>query len=231
MFNDSLAAETRLADQIEAASTTIVARSLEYMPSDEFWERRYGARGNRFAREDGAFHLRYLADALRAGSPTVMAEYGRWLRDLLVPRGMCTLHLAEHLEHLAQAVELEDGAERAQRYMRAGIDALTYPNETPAAAVQRWADAIAHKVTSLPVPSGSPRNSAWETRYLCHYAADALARVNADLLTSHLEWARNLYRDDHQSPERFDFWVEEVSTALAALNIPGGFLPSTGIHR
>jgi len=228
MSNDSSAADSLLADRLEAMSATLVARSLDYMPHDEFWERRYAARAGRFAREDGGFHVRYLVDALRAGSPTVMAQYAKWLRDLLVPRGMCTLHLAEHFEHLSRAVEAE-GAVPALRYMRAGIDALSYDDGTPAAAVQRAADGIARDVESLsPAPAGASRNSAWETRYLCHYTADALARMDPALLSSHVSWARDLYAADHGSADPFDAWLDAVSRSLAAIDVPTEFLAVAG---
>jgi hypothetical protein len=77
MSNDFSAAEIALADRLDAIRLTLVERSLDYMPDDEFWERRYSARGTRFAREDGSFHVRYLVDALREESPRVMIEYGK----------------------------------------------------------------------------------------------------------------------------------------------------------
>ena len=206
----------------------LVARSLEYMADDEFWERRYSARGARFAREDGAFHVRYLVDALRAESPTVMSEYGKWLRDLLVPRGMCTLHVAEHFEHLGHAVKAESDTGPAVRYVRAAIDALAYPSGSPAAAVQQAADRVERDVPSLPPASGAARNSAWETRYLCHYIADAAARADAGLLTRHVEWAKEIYQNDHGTTAPFDAWVDAISAALATANLPPGILRSAG---
>ena len=220
MSNDSSAAESRLADNLEATRATLVARSLEYMAQDEFWQRRYAARAQRFANEDGAFHVRYLVDALRAGSPTVMAEYGKWLRDLLVPRGMCTLHLVEHFEHLWLAMEPEAGNAPALRYVRAGIDALAYPKESPARAVQQAAAAVEEQVPSLTPLSGTSRNSAWQTRYLCHYVADAIARADEALLSTHVNWARSLYASDHGSTEPFDEWVGAVSAALGGVTVP-----------
>lgn len=231
MSNDSSAADPRLADFLDAMTATLVARSLEYMPHDEFWERRYAARAGRFANEDGAFHMRYLADAVRAGSPTVMAQYGKWLRDLLVPRGMCTLHLIEHFENLSRAIEVESGTAPAVRYLQAGIDALAYANDSPAGAVQHAADAIDQKVPSLEPLSGSPRNSAWETRYLCHYAADALSRTDAALLAKHVSWARSLYVADGGPVTDFDAWIDAIVTALGPANIPSGFLRPREIHN
>lgn len=228
MCNDSSTAETALADRLDAISATLVARSLEYMPRDEFWERRYAARGTRFAREDGTFHVRYLVDALRAESPTVMTEYAKWLRDLLVPRGMCTLHVSEHFENLALAVASEPDSAVAVRYVGAAIDALAYADGSPAAAIQRAADRIERQVASLPPASGALRNSAWETRYLCHYAADAVARADAGLLARHLEWAKEIYRNDHANTHRFDAWVGSVSASLSDAQLPPGLLPSPG---
>jgi hypothetical protein len=219
MFSDSSAADAPLADRIDAMSAALVARSLEYMPRDEFWHERYAERAARFAREDGAFHVRYLVDALRAGSPTVVAEYGKWLRDLLVPRGMCTLHLIEHFENLFRALEAEADTAPALLYVQAGIDALAY-GETPAGAIQRGADAIEREVPSLQASAEGTRNSAWETRYLCHYAADAIARANQELLTRHITWSRDLYSRRHGSASAYDDWLSAVAAALGRTDVP-----------
>jgi hypothetical protein len=83
-------------------------------------------------------------------------------------------------------------------------------------------------VPSLPPASGAARNSAWETRYLCHYIADAVARADAGLVTRHVEWARTTYHNDHGTTGPFDAWVEAVSASLATANLPPGFLRSAG---
>ena len=223
MSNDSVAAETSLADRLQAASAAIVARSLEYMPRDAFWELRYAERARRFANEDGAFHVKYLSDALRARSQTIMIEYARWLRDLLVARGMCTLHLAEHLEHIGKAVEDQPDAGPAVAYAAAAVAALRYSDE-PAAGVQAAADTLERSIDDLSPPrAGAARNSAWQTRYLVHYIADAINRNQPELLSAHVTWARQLFVTQGGDAARFDQWLAAIDAALSKSHVPPEF--------
>jgi hypothetical protein len=223
MSNDSSAAETSLADRLLADSGAIVARSLEYMPRDAFWELRYAERARRFANEDGAFHVKYLSDALRARSQTIMIEYARWLRDLLVPRGMCTLHLAEHLDHVGKAVGDEMNAGPAIAYMAAAVAALRYTDE-PAAGVQGAADALERSIDDLERPrAGDTRNSAWQTRYLVHYIADAINRNQPELLSAHVKWSRQLFVTQGGDAARFDRWLSAIDAALSKSQLPAEF--------
>lgn len=223
MSHDSSAADISLADRLQAGSATLVAQSLEYFPHDAFWELRYAERGRRFAREDGEFHVRYLADAVRAASPTVMSEYAKWLRDLLVPRGMCSMHLAEHFEHLGKALERDADLSTALPYLQAGIAALHYGG-TPAGLIQDQADAIDQEVRfSGAAIVTTVRNSAWETRYLCSYAADALARMDSQLIERHVRWARDLYVTQHANAAAFDRWVDATVASLSRLSLPAEF--------
>ena len=216
------AADAR-ADRILNRSAEIVQRSLVYMPGDLFWEQRYGERGRRFAHEDGAYHVRYLADAIRAGSMTVMQAYARWLRDLLVPRGMCTLHLSEHLQHIgeAAAATLGDGPEK--EYVDAAIEALKYdegpPREIQDAAIPLEAE-LAPLSESL---RRHTRHSAFETRYLCHYAADAAHRDNPGWLAAHIDWSRNAFAELGGEASVFDRWVDVVKHALAKKGLPESY--------
>ena len=223
MSNDSSAADSQLADWLLANSDALVARSVGYMPRDAFWALRYAERAKRFANEDGAFHVRYLADAVRAHSQTVMSEYAKWLRDLLVPRGMCTLHLAEHLEYLARALEAEPEATPAIAYLRGAIEALQY--DGTAAAIQSRAREC-EQTHPGPRPPGfhEARNSAWETQYLCHYVADAMQRSDPSLLKAHVEWARNSFTAHGGSEHDFTRWLETIDTALAPAGAPRDFL-------
>lgn len=223
MSNDSSAADASLADRLIAGTTAIVERSLEYMPRDAFWELRYAERAKRFANEDGAFHVRYLSDAVRAQSQTIMIEYARWLRDLLVPRGMCTLHLAEHLEHVGRAVDADAQYAGAAGYVTAGIDALRY-SDAPAAAVQASAVALERSIEGPRPPSATgDRNSAWQTRYLVHYIADALHRHQPELLARHVDWSRQLFVAQGGAEAQFDRWLSSIDGALSACHVPKEF--------
>ena len=224
MSNDSSAADSQLADWLLANSDAIVAKSLGYMPRDAFWALRYAERAKRFANEDGAFHVRYLADAVRAHSQTVMSEYAKWLRDLLVPRGMCTLHLGEHLEYLARALESESDAAPSIAYLRGAIEALNYGDSTAGAIQSRARDCEQAQPGPRPPRFEEPRNSAWETQYLCHYVADALHRSDPALLRAHVEWARQSFAAHGGSDGDFTRWLESIDAALAPAGAPRDFL-------
>ena len=209
MCADSLAADPALATRVEALSEQLAAASLAYMPTDPFWEDRYGERGRRFAGEDAAYHLRYLRDALRAGSQTVLDAYGRWLRDVLVPRGMCTRHLQQHFEQLAAALDATIGDARPGQAMRRAAAALRYESAEPA-AVQDAAPEVASRVGRA-----SDGHSGWDPLFLTHYVADAVARNDPASLRAHVAWARGAYETKHGAGG-FDAVLDAVAAALAA---------------
>lgn len=220
---DAGSADAR-ANQLLADTAAIVARSLHYMPRDAFWEQRYAERAKRFATEDAAFHVRYLADAVRASSATVMEQYARWLRDLLVPRGMCTLHLVEHLDHIGRAVVDCVGDGRERDYIQHGLEALKYDSAVPR-TIQDVAGALAVEIVG-PAPSGVERHSAFETTYLCHYAADALQRGTPELLLQHVDWSRKAAPASGIDSHAFESWFTSVRSALRAQGLPDYYLPS-----
>jgi len=209
-----LTADPALAGRVEAEASRLVAASLAYMPGDAFWEDRYGERGRRFAYEDGAFHLQYLRDALRAGSQSVLDNYGRWLRDVLVARGMCTRHLQQHFEHLGSALDEVIGDPGPGAAMRQAAASLAYP-AGDAAAVQAAAGGIA----IAGVPSG---HSGWDPEFLVHYAADAMTRNDPATLASHLSWARGAFARAHADAPRFDALVSAVIAALRTRGLESG---------
>jgi hypothetical protein len=204
MCAEPLAADPELASRVEAMAPQLASASLDYMPRDPFWEDRYGERGRRFASEDAAFHLRYLRDALSSGSQSVLDAYGRWLRDVLVPRGMCTRHLQEHFEHLASACDRAIGDARPGEAMRRAAAALRYDG-ADAAAIQDAAPGIAERL-------GRDRDghSGRDPLHLAHYVADAVARNDPATLRAHVTWARGAGGGD------IDAKLEAIGVALAA---------------
>ena len=220
-MSNAISASDARANQLVAETAAIVERSLVYMPGDAFWEQRYAARARRFAHEDGGFHVRYLADAIRASSPTVMEQYSRWLRDLLVPRGMCTLHLSEHLEHVGHAVVDCIGEGQEGNYIRGAIDALRYESGVPR-TIQDAAESVSKAIPDL--TPGAVRHSAFKTRYLCHYAADALQRGTPELLSKHLDWSRSVLTASRVEPTAYEQWIATVRDALQAQGLPPTYL-------
>lgn len=117
-----------LSEQLTEAAPRLAERVLAEMYADPFWAARFGDRGRRHARADGDFHMKYLAEALESNSVIVFENYARWLRELLVSRGMCSRHLAENFTRLADAIAAEPWEDRARaiEILRAGAAALRH---------------------------------------------------------------------------------------------------------
>lgn len=117
-----------LTERLVEAGPRLAERVLAEMYADPFWAARFGDRGRRHARADGDFHTKYLAEALESNSVIVFENYARWLRELLVARGMCSRHLAENFTRLADAIAAEpwDDRGRAIEILHAGAAALRH---------------------------------------------------------------------------------------------------------
>ena len=157
---------------IEAQGAALTARVLAEMGRDPFWHARFGERADRRGREDGNYHLQYLAQALASDDPNVMHNYARWLQPVLTTRGMCSRHLAENFDRLAAAIgDAIPDSEPAVAMLRAATEALRYD------------DATARRVQEL--TGATP-----EERELLAYAADALALHMPEVFTNHVAWRK-----------------------------------------
>jgi hypothetical protein len=148
-------------------------RVLDRMYENPFWMERYGERGRRFANEDSRHHIGYLDQALAAGDPAVFERYARWLRTVLVSRGMCSEHLAENFRLLAAAIadDALPEAERAREILDDGARSLNYEDGEAAtleAIKPRLLDAVRGAAGS-----GALRDD--DCRYLVSYLIDAVA--------------------------------------------------------
>ncbi|AKT36907.1 hypothetical protein [Chondromyces crocatus] len=212
-----------LADRIEGRASELAEDALTEMYQDPFWEARYGERGRRFAREDGQFHVRYLVEALRAGSPDTLCNYARWLQPLLTTRGMCTLHLAENFERLAVAIRrVEQDAEPAVAYLGAATSALTYPPGL-ARELQEHATAIAARVMAPGASAGSAEvphadDRAASAAMLLSYLADALALGKPELFMNHLSWAADFLHERGTPRGRLITRLQGISEGLRVLS-------------
>lgn len=216
---------SELADRIEARKQEIAARACDMMYEDPFWAARFGERGRKFSAEDGAYHVTYLLEALRSGNPGVIESYARWLRTVLVTRGMCSRHLAQNFARLAEAIRGIgiEGAEPALAMLRAAEEALVY-RSGPAGELQ--AQGVEDVVSGQPGGSagGEPGGSAgggeadgMRGRVLREHLAcvaslflDALALDRGDLFAAHARFMGGLYRQGGGS-------VEPLRAALDAL--------------
>lgn len=134
---------TTLVDALQARAPELAAQALAPLLRDPFWADRYGDRALRFGREDGAYHVTYLREALRADDVGLLIRYARWLAGLLVARGMSSLHLAAHLRETARVISehrLPD-AERAVAFLTTAARSLA-PEAGDAATLSAAAGAI-----------------------------------------------------------------------------------------
>lgn len=157
---------------IEERGAALTTRVLEEQYRDPFWHARFGERADKHGRQDGNFHLQYLAQALASDDPNVMHNYARWLQQVLTTRGMCTRHLAENFDRLAAAIaDAIPDSEPAVAMLRAATTALQYD------------DHAARRVQQL--TGATP-----EERELLAYAADAIALRMPSVFTNHVAWRK-----------------------------------------
>ncbi len=165
-------------DPIELALRPLSARVIAEMYRDDpFWEARFGDRGKRNANADGNFHAAYLAQALHMHAPAIMTRYARWLRDVLVARGMCSWHLEENFARLRVVVLATElpFAVAAGALLDDAMKALHH-EEGAAAAVERL----------RPELEQAARNG----RVLGSYIGDALAIGDPKHFIAHVQWRR-----------------------------------------
>lgn len=101
-----------LIEELKSAASRLTRRVMDEMYRDPFWMERYGERGRGHSDTDNDFHVKYIVSAIEADDPSLFVTYGRWLRDLLVARGMCSRHLADNFELLADAIAEETWEKR-----------------------------------------------------------------------------------------------------------------------
>ena len=206
-----------LAESLAEAGPRLSERVLAEMYADPFWAARFGDRGRRHARADGDFHLKYLVEALESNSLGVFENYARWLRELLVSRGMCSRHLAENFTRLADAIAAEpwDDRARATEILHAGAAALRH-RTGPAAEIE------AMRATTA-------GDAATDT--LLSYLADALAFEQPSWFGAHTAFAAtlrpNLGAELAALRRRIALELANPVLALAALDsavatLPGG---------
>jgi MerR family transcriptional regulator, light-induced transcriptional regulator len=92
---------------------------------------RYGAIGRAKCRQDAAFHLSYLSEALQNSEPALFSDYVLWAKTMLAERGIPERDLADNLrvlrESLAEVLPA-DFRQIACRYVDYGITQLTQPD-------------------------------------------------------------------------------------------------------
>ena len=162
-----------LREALKTHAGELSQRVLDRMYENPFWMQRYGARGRRFADEDSLHHIRYLEQALAEEQPALFERYARWLRSVLVSRGMCSEHLAENFHLLAAEIASRGwpSSGDARTILEAGAAALIY-QEGGAAQLER------HRSTLLAAVERAPAGASMradDRRYLVSYLIDAAA--------------------------------------------------------
>jgi hypothetical protein len=224
-----------LAYSLKIKSANLSRRALAAMYEDPFWEARFGDRGRRFSQEDGQYHVTYLVEALTEGDPGVLVRYIQWLNTVLVTRGMCSRHLMDHVQRLADAIEAEGipDPEPALSMLRAARDALLY-TEGPERAVQEAAATLAGEAAAAleashpewREPAENPIAKrlglraflAREAEILLSYLADAVHLADASLFARHVRWAASHFARVGTSPDQ----VTETLAAIELAALPEG---------
>ena len=185
--------ETLLAE----AGPRLTGRVLDEMYANPFWQDRFGDRGRRHARQDGGSHVQYIVEALVAADARVFTAYARWLRGVLVPRGMCSRHLTENFDRLASAIDQEawPDRDRAVGILRAGTEALMHTSGDAGAI-----DVVRGSLARDTATSLYARHPDWLARsgdlgrtrcvddleYHLSYLADAIAFADRERFVAHI---------------------------------------------
>ena len=178
-----------LADAIAPHSSRLSQRALERSYEDPFWLLRFGERGVKHTREDGDFHVKYLCQALRSADPELLARYGAWLRTLLVSRGMCSRHLADHFGYLEEALREElQGSAAASSYLESAARSLDYADGV-AGALSSRAERIASRVLRELGARGA--QASREVEAAASYLADAHAAHKPEIFAEYLRVLRS----------------------------------------
>lgn len=160
-----------LPESLRVAAPRLTDRVLDAMFADPFWGERFGVRGRLKARADARYHISYLIEALVTDDAARFVTYAQWLRDVLVSRGMCSLHLEQEFVRLAAAIADEhwDGAERAVDVLDRGVRSLRRATG-PAAPVDRAREYIVAAAAAR-----APGTTEHDLAILLSYLGDALA--------------------------------------------------------
>ncbi len=133
---NNLDASRRAAGAIREFSTELadllVAREFERHPE---LEARYGPTGRDKSREDAAYHLAYLAQAVSLASPALYTDYLGWVKVVLAQRKVDPADLAFHLDCLRDVLLERLSAETHAAILEVLEPALaalpTLPTEVP----------------------------------------------------------------------------------------------------
>lgn len=203
-----------VAARLEKNAVVLSQRCTQAMYADPFWQLRFGDRGRQHAEADSAYHVKYVAAALREGDMAVFKNYALWLRGVLTARGMCSLHLAESFRQLTLAMQAEgiDGAELAADVLDEGVDALKY-SEGAAGELDANREALRRTVAA------SLGTASYRADELLSFLADALARVDSESFTAHVRFLERCVTNSEQERQALQATIAAIrSVAVARLS-------------
>jgi len=225
-----LAELTTVADELQRRVPALSRRVIEDMYRNPFWIERFGVRGRGNADQDGGYHVSYLVEAVRSGSPSVMTRYAQWLRSVLVSRGMCTRHLADNFTRLADAIAAEEEPTFtiAVDLLRQSEAALLY--EPPAPRTLQLQALTLARATAVRLRGDYPdwyqeSDTGWrrcqdDLLYHLSYLADAVAASRTDLFTGYVRFVAGFLQKRGVPTSHLDATLETLATKLQAAGAP-----------
>lgn len=136
MSLDENSLSTQLVQVEKNVIDAVVERQYAQHPELEI---RYGPQGRIRCREDAAYHLSYLRQALILNSPALFADYVDWVKVVLAQRNIPVADLALNLDNLRQALQEnlpETWHTQVTKYVSAGIERLQKEVEPPLSFVE-----------------------------------------------------------------------------------------------
>ena len=214
----------RTAATILAQRTVLAEMVVAEMYRNPFWQARYGDRGKIRALEDAGLNLDNLAAVLRLGIVAELGYHYRWLRDVLVVRGMCSRHVQETMGAICLALTAAlpaDQADTGCAWLRVAEGTLLYDHPFAQALAPREAAVILGALQRLAVPgrAGSPNSDSREgqdLRYHLSYLTDALALDRPDLFTSYAAWVAGFLPTVGATVAGLRAGLQALNDALAA---------------
>ena len=213
---------------IEDFRPLMVRGLVQEMYRDPFWEARYGERGRTHTVKDTHYHLNKLIDAIALDLPDIFTQYYHWVQELLVYRGMCTLHLEETLDSLARQLAhyVPEYWQQIQVYLKAGYAGLFY-DQPNSQALQQQSVEIARSATTRLFDSLSKSSSqtargqeVWfrDNRFYLSYLADAVWVEKEELFRNHMNWVKTFLAqngvEEKTLSEDLHLLAEETERAL-----------------
>jgi hypothetical protein len=217
---------TAIADTLEREGRALSLRVIARMYADNpFWIERFGERGRVHADADAGRHVEHLVTALRTDSSAVFVGYARWLQSVLTTRGMCTRHLTDNFDLLAQEIGAAGfaGADLAIAVLHAGNDALVH-REGEAGALFARRRALVQTVARSLYRAHPEYLARWGEKgrarceddldYHVVYLADALANESPSDYVAYARFVRDLLRKRNVDLEHVRVALEAIGAQL-----------------